>query len=51
MAELTIPEELTVENMPDDPRECCRWIRATFKDDPNEFPNSRAPEALAIWSN
>jgi len=46
MAELTIPDELTVETMPDDPRECCRWIRETFGGDEHEFPLNTAPAAL-----
>jgi len=46
MAELTIPEDLTVENMPDDPRECCRWIHGTIGGDEHEFPLNTAPAAL-----
>ena len=46
MAQIQIPEKLTVENMPDDPRECCRWILEAGRDDVNEFPLNTAPAAL-----
>ena len=46
MADLQIPEKLTVENMPDDPRECCRWIMETGGGEAHEFPHNTAPAAL-----
>lgn len=46
MAEIKIPEKLTVENMPDDPRECCRWIMKVISGDMQEYPHCKAPAAL-----
>ena len=47
MAEIQIPKKLTVENMPDDPRECCEWIMKVISGDTQEYPYNKAPAALA----
>jgi len=46
MAEIQIPEKLTVENMPDDPRECCRWIMSVIGGGYQEYPYRSFPKAL-----
>lgn len=46
MADIKIPEKVTVENMPDDPRECCEWIMKVLSGEKHEYPYTKAPAAL-----